>query len=69
MHVFATLVTYPTTVHPMPYTYVDGVALYTAMDRFAAYAHANGCTFEEARALDDVTDLREIELSNAGMVR
>lgn len=69
MHGFTTLVTYPTTVYPTPYTYVNGVALYTAMDRFAAYAHANGCTHEEARALDTVTDLREIELSNAGIIR
>lgn len=61
---FSTLVTFPSTVHPEVYTYVNGVAHYTAIDYIGRYAYDHGISFDQALYLDSITDLREHELSN-----
>ena len=61
---FTTLVPYPTSVYPTPYTYVDDVPYYTAMDRYAAYAHEHGTTVEAVLTMEaqQGVDIRDIEL-------
>ena len=62
---FATLVTYPTTIHPTPYATHAGVTYYTRPDYLTHYAAAHGMTdASEVLAFESTygVDVRDLEL-------